>query len=118
MNFIVKILTENDYLMKSIMNTMKNRIKYLIKNSNMINKKNLASNKKIIWFTILYVNNILDEFKGITNNAVSKIAFYSINKFCSLIKIQKDPLPTSSQRNVDYKIACKDCETSYVRQTN
>ncbi|KAG5309149.1 MOS1T transposase, partial [Pseudoatta argentina] len=50
------------------------------------------------------------------NNTVSKFAFYSINKFCSLIKVQKDPLPTNSQRNVVYKIAYKYCDASYVGQ--
>jgi len=32
--------------------------------------------------------------------------------------VQKDPLPISAQRNVVYKIACKDCEASYVGQTS
>ena len=48
---------------------------------------------------------------------IFKITFYSINKFRSLIKVQKDPLATSSRRNIVYKIACKDCEASYVGQT-
>jgi len=35
---------------------------------------------------------------------IAKITFYSINKLRSLIKVQKDPLATSSRRNVVYKI--------------
>jgi len=95
-------------------NTMSQRIKYLIKisykNSNIMNKsneKNVASNNKIIWFMILFINNISDKFKRIINNTVFKIAFYSINKFRSLIKVQKDSLQTSIQRTLSIRLPAK-----------
>jgi len=93
---------------------MSQRIKYLIKisykNSNIMNKsneKNVASNNKIIWFTILFINNISDKFKRIINNTVIKIAFYSINKLRSLIKVQKDSLQSSTQRTLSIRLPAK-----------
>lgn len=47
----------------------------------------------------------------------SKLAFYSLNKLRSFIKVHKDPLPDSSKRNVVYKISCNDYDVSYVGQT-
>jgi len=45
-----------------------------------------------------------------------RIALYN-NKLNGLIKLQKDPLPKFNHSNVIYKIACNDCDASYVGQT-
>lgn len=76
------------------------------------------SNKNSSWFTIPFVNTIWNKFKRIVNNIDSKISFYSMNKLCSLIKVQKDLLSNNSQRNVVYRISYKDWCISYVGQTD
>jgi len=43
--------------------------------------------------------------------------FFSLNKFNSIIKAQKDPLPADCKKNIAYKISCNDYDTSYVGQT-
>jgi len=43
--------------------------------------------------------------------------FFSLNKLNSFIKTHKDPLLNKAKKNVVYKIYCKDCDASYVGQT-
>ena len=88
--------------------TISERLKYHINNKE----------EELIRFIIPYVNKISEKFKKIINGTVSKIAFYSVNKLRSLIRVHKDPLLISAQSNVVYRIACKDCEASYVGQTS
>jgi len=46
-----------------------------------------------------------------------KFAFFSDNKLNRFIKVQKDALPKFDNKNIVYKICCKDCDASYVGQT-
>ncbi|KYN24384.1 hypothetical protein ALC57_04021 [Trachymyrmex cornetzi] len=46
------------------------------------------------------------------------IAYRGIQKLSGLIRVQKDPLPTTSQADVVYRLDCKDCDASYVGQTS
>ena len=43
--------------------------------------------------------------------------FFNLNKLNSFIKTHKDPLLNKTKKNVVYKIYCKDCDASYVGQT-
>jgi len=47
----------------------------------------------------------------------SKLAFFSLNKLSRIVKAQKDHLPIGSNKNVVYKLSCKDCDVAYVGQT-
>jgi len=47
----------------------------------------------------------------------SKLAFFSLYKLGRIIKARKDTLPLSSNKNVVYKLNCKDCEVTYIGQT-
>jgi len=117
---ITKVLLENDYPLSFILNTISLRIKTLIKDRTMREKKSntteISSNKKI-WFTVPFIKSITDKFKNITNGTVSRLSFFSTNKLSSFIKVHKDPLPKLSKMNVVYKISCKNCDASYVGQT-
>jgi len=44
--------------------------------------------------------------------------YRSLNKVESLIKVHKDRLPSNSNKNVVYKIQCRDCDATYVGQTD
>jgi len=39
-----------------------------------------------------------------------------MNKLNYIIRAQKDILPIQSQNNIVYKLACKDCDASYIGQ--
>jgi len=45
-----------------------------------------------------------------------KLSFFDINKLCSIIRVQKDPLPSLSHSNV-YKLRCAQYDASHVGQT-
>jgi len=67
--------------------------------------------------SIRYIKSISDKFKNI-NGSISRVAFYSTNKLSRFIKVQKDSLPKSSNMSIVYKNNCKDCDASYVGQTD
>jgi len=117
--FIIKILFENDYPLDFIFNTISSRIKSLINDKIAKYKNNNVENfsDKKIWFTVSFIETISEKFKSITNGAVSRLFFFSMNKLNSLIKVHKDPLPKPSNMNVVYKISCKNCDALYVGQT-
>jgi len=67
------------------------------------------------WFVLPYVPSISEKFFTIIKNINVKLFFFSLNKFNKFIKVQKDTLPKFSNKNVVYKIPCKDCD-AYVGQ--
>jgi len=44
------------------------------------------------------------------------ISYFSLNKLGIIIKEHKDTLPNLSQKNVVYKLSCKDCDAIYIGQ--
>ena len=58
-----------------------------------------------------------EKFFTINKNINVKLSFLSLNKLNKFIKVQKDTLPKFSNKNV-YKIPCKDCDASYIGQTD
>ena len=76
------------------------------------------NNEKISYFTIPYVDGILDRFEYFFKNEPTiNLAYTGFNKLNKFIRAQKDKLPLNSHSNVVYKIDCEDCEASYVGQT-
>jgi len=101
-----------------IFNTVNSRSSYLFsklnnKNRIIINYK-VNNKKKKNWFTIPYIQAISYRFKNITKDFKANLAFFSLNKLGYIVK---DILPKSSQKNVVYKLSCKDCNATYVGQT-
>ncbi|KYM95312.1 hypothetical protein ALC62_14042 [Cyphomyrmex costatus] len=70
-----------------------------------------------VYFTIPYVKGISDSFRGIVNGTSDRIAYFSFNKLNDLIRVQKDPLPHTTKKNIVYEIQCSDCDATYVGQT-
>lgn len=58
-----------------------------------------------------------EQFKNIAKKINARIAYTGLNKMNNFIKVQKDPLKNQNKSNVVYKIDCKSCNASYVRQT-
>jgi len=46
----------------------------------------------------------------------TKLAFFSLNKLGRIIKAQKDPLPMKCNKNVVYKISCKNCDATMLNK--
>jgi len=44
--------------------------------------------------------------------------FYCLNKFGGIVKAYKDILPKLSNKDVVYKLSCKNCDASFVGQTS
>jgi len=59
---------------------------------------------------------LIDKFKNIAKILKTKLAFFSLHKLNRIIKAQKDYLPTGMNKNVVYKLTCKNCDVIYVGQ--
>jgi len=83
-------------------------------------KKQITDNtneERTSWFLILFIKRITDKFKNIANRLKTKLAFFSLNKLGRIIKVQKDILPIKCNKNIVYKLSCKNCDAIYVGQT-
>jgi predicted GIY-YIG superfamily endonuclease len=114
----------NDIMQKDpltfIFNTINTRIKSLLNKCTRRQNEPSQSNddeEQRIWFTIPYVSNIAEKFRNITKDLNVNLSFFSLNKMRNFIRAQKDILPIQSNKNVVYKISCKNCDASYVGQT-
>ncbi|KYN22199.1 hypothetical protein ALC57_05409, partial [Trachymyrmex cornetzi] len=121
MKFIINTLLENDYPIDFILNTMNARIKLLLhKLTTKVDNNNVtedSNEERPSWFVLPYAPQMSDKFFSIAKKLDVKLSFFSTNKLNKFIKVQKDILPKFSNKNVVYKIFCKDCDATYVGQT-
>jgi len=99
---------------------MTDRVKSLINRKTLKQQQTSTdTNKQQItkWFTILYISIFSEKFRNVIGDTSLKLSFHSLNNLTKFIKVHKDPLPNSQKKNVVYKIHCRDCDASYVRQT-
>jgi len=118
LKFIIETFITNNYPLQFIFETFYMRLKSLFKKRT--KKQNLESSeekKRNRWFLIPYIKNISDKFKNIVCGLESKLAFFSLNKLDRIIKAKKDCLPLNYNKDIVYKISCKDCDSTYVGQT-
>jgi len=57
------------------------------------------------------------KLKNVANILKAKLAFFSLHKLGRIVRAQKDFLPIGFNKNVVYKLACKNCDVAYVGQT-
>jgi len=62
---------------------------------------------------IPFIKKVTDKFKNISVGLKAKLAFFSLNKLGRIITAQKDTLPSKCNKNVVYKLSCKDCDATY-----
>jgi len=117
-NFIIETFLANGYPLKFIFDTISHRLKNLFnkrtKKQNLNNTTDAVQNG---WFLIPFIPKLTEKFKNITKNLKTKMAFFSLHKLGRMIKAQKDALPIGHNKNVVYKLNCKNCDVSYVGQT-
>jgi len=68
-----------------------------------------------LWFHLFI--NWTEKFKNISKILKTKLAFFSLHKLNRIVKSQKDKLPIGMNKNVVYKLTCKNCDVAYVGQT-
>ncbi|KYN22657.1 hypothetical protein ALC57_04947, partial [Trachymyrmex cornetzi] len=121
LNWVIQTFLGNDYPMKFIFETLNRRLKALIrqKTGSQVNSGVGSETVDITpsWFIMPYFPHLYNKFKNLTKNISVKLGWFSLNKLQGIIKGQKDVRPTDSNKNVVYKIKCKDCNASYVGQT-
>lgn len=117
-NLIINILINNNYPLEFIFQTLHNRLKFLIHNSNTIVKTPDKENVDVSFkfFIVPYVPLISDGFKSLARDIGIRMSYVSLNKLHCFIKVQKDKLFRLSSRNVMYRIDCNNYDASYVRQ--
>jgi len=121
----IKILLNNSYPLKFIFNTIRNRIKYHLykQNNNNDNNDNKDYNNNINnknytnSCSIPYIKEFSNKIASMLSNSGFRITYKCNNKLNYIIKPKKDPLPYMQNSNVVYKIACTDCQATYIGQT-
>lgn len=68
-------------------------------------------------FVVPYIPKVTNCVISNLNKDVFTIGIHCINKLNRFVKVHKDITDTMSKNNVVYKIACKDCDASYIGQT-
>jgi len=117
-NFIIETFLSNGYPLKFIFDTIYFRLKTLFKKRSKEQiQNNIIDTEKTRWFLIPFIPKLSEKFKKITNNLQTKMAYFSLHKLGRIIKAQKDTLPTGLNKNVVYRLNCKNCDVSYVGQT-
>lgn len=116
-NFIIKILIDNGYPIKFIFDIINFRLKHLLNNSNVLERKKNINLDLCPFFLLPYVRSISKKFSSIIRRADFRPAYTDLDNLKPYIKAQKDPLPRFARNNVVYRINCMDCEASYVGQT-
>ncbi|KYN09543.1 hypothetical protein ALC57_18330 [Trachymyrmex cornetzi] len=100
---VINTMLDNDYPLKFIFDTIRNRIKSIQKEKASTQNDSKKSNERnnAFWFTVR-------SFQSLIKKDVK------LNKY---IKVQKDPRPRLNKNNVIYKIKCNNCDAIYVGQT-
>jgi len=117
-NLIIDTLLSNDYPLQFIFDTISTRLKTLFKKrTKKQNNEDLTNEDRKRWFVVPFIEKLTDKFKNIAKILKTKLAFYSLHKLNRIVKAQKDHLPIEMNKNVVYKLACKNCDVAYVGQT-
>jgi len=99
-------------IIRLIFTTIKSRLKYLISkqntNKNKIDNNSNCNKKLIVGFRLNL--QFLIKFKNTTKDLNVNLSYFSLNKLGYIIKEHKDILPNLSQKNVIYKLSCRDCD--------
>ena len=113
---VITTLLDNNYPLKIIFDNVRNRIKQLEQNQKATNSHNKTDEEEKNYFSIPYVKNISEKF-GHKFKTEFNIAYICNNKLNKYIKAGKDRIDKLEQKDVIYKINCKDCTACSVGQT-
>jgi len=118
LKYIVNTFLNNNYSLQLIFETINSRLKSLFnRQTKKQNSDNINEDCPKGWFLIPFIPNVTEKFRHIGNNLKRKLTFFSLHKLGRIIKAQKDTLTIGSNKNVVYKLSCKNCNATYVGQT-
>ncbi|KYN26684.1 hypothetical protein ALC57_03945 [Trachymyrmex cornetzi] len=115
---VIDTLLRNNYPIEFIFEIIFKRLKFLFAKRHVEEKKNSENLIRTPWFVIPYTLTTSDKFSSICKNENLKLLYFNNNKFNRFTKVQKGILPKYCNKNMIYKIECKDCDASYVGQTS
>jgi len=105
LKFIIETFLSNEYPLKFIFDTIHRRLKTLFsKRTKKQNADNSNGEGKKGWFIILFIPNVTEKFKHITNMINKKLAYFSLHKLAWIVKAQKDSLSVDLNKNVVYRV--------------
>jgi len=115
---LIETFLDNGYPLQFIMDTIHSRLKNLFKKrTKKQNLNNTNDDGYKGWFLIPFIPKLTDKFKNIVKIIKSRLAFFSVNKLGKIIRAHKGPLQLDSNKNVVYKLSCKNCDATYIGQT-
>lgn len=121
LEFVILTFLKNDYPLSFICQIVHKRLKSLFEKTKSMSISKSHNNDeigmKLSFFNIPYVKFFSEQFGLIVRDLDTKLSYININKLQHFIRVHKDVLPNYSRSNVVYRIACRDCDASYVGQT-
>jgi len=117
LEYVIKVLLDNDYPLELIFQKINYRIKDIIrKNKLKTPQQNLKEDdRKIV--VLPYIKNISEYINSSIDKNMYKTGYRILNKLTGFVKRHKDANNFEANNNVVYKILCKNCNASYVGQT-
>jgi len=114
-NFIIETFLSNGYPLNFIFDTISSRLKNVFnKRTKKQNFDNTKDDGYKGWFLISFIPKLADKFKNIANMIKAKLAFFSMNKLGRVIRTQKGSLPIGFNKNIVYKLNCKNSDATYI----
>jgi len=117
LDFIIETFMGNGYPLDFIIDTISIRLKKLLNKKTKEQNETSKEDGHKEWFLIPFIPMLNEKFKNIANTLKSKLAFFSLHKLGRIIRAQKDTLPLGFNKNVVYRLSCKDCDAVYIGQT-
>jgi len=117
LEYVIKVLLDNDYPLELIFQKINHRIKDIVrKNNSKKPQQNVKENKREI-VVLPYIRNISEEINLSIDKNIYITGYRILNKLTGFIKRHKDANIFEVNNNIVYKILCNNCNASYVGQT-
>jgi len=117
LEYVIKVLLDNDYPLELIFQKINHRIKDIIrKNKSKKPQQNVKENERKI-VVLPYIRNISEEINLSIDKNRYITGYRILNKLSGFIKRHKDANKFEVNNNIVYKILCNNCNASYVGQT-
>jgi len=117
LEYVIKVLLDNDYPLELIFQKINHRIKDIIRRnkSKKPQQKVKENERKIV--VLPYIRNISEKINLSIDKNIYMTGYRILNKLTGFIKRHKDANKFEVNNNIVYKILCNNCNASYVGQT-
>jgi len=91
---------------------------FVQRTKNVTDSTNTSSNNERKILVLPYVKSLSEFISSNIDSSKTTIGFRCLNKLSRFVKVHKDIDHASFKNNVIYKTGCKNCDVTYVGQTN